>query len=267
MRLSTGLPSIITDVGGGRSAGLSRSSKGALAASSAYLAAMDAPAPSALQNRAEPITSLVPSEPGEYADLLKEGESKFRAGKYVEAFGQFKMANYIGQRDPESLLSMAHARFATGYFASAAFYIRDALIFLPELPLAPLRPKAFYGDPSIFIEHLIRLEDHVRKHAGDAGGYLLLAYFRWFREAPDVEATRQALSEALKIALASKDTDAAQTVEAVETFWDGILATGRASGKLMPTTRPAAETAPSDKGTQKAINSKERSLPAEDQGA
>ena len=199
-------------------------------------------ADSGLVKSAEPITSLVPDQPGRYRDHLADGEERFRAGDFIVAFDKFRLANDIVGRSPETLLSMAHAKFATARFsyASAAFYLRKALKYLPELPLVPLRPKAFYGNPATFGEHIIRLQEHLDEHRFDGDALLLLAYFRWFIDRPDVETIQVALSKALA---ASRDDEVA---EAVRTFWDGMVATGKVSGELFPATRPAPKTNPSD---------------------
>jgi len=189
----------------------------------------------ALDKPDQPITSLVPDQGGQYHNYMARGEEHFRSGDFAFAFTQFRLANDIIGRSPETLLSMAHAKFATARFsyASAAFYLRKALKYLPELPLAPLRPKAFYNNPATFGEHLFYLEDHLEKSPYDGEALLLLAYFRWFTDEPDVKTARSALSKALAVS----HTD--ETTEAIETFWDGMVASGKVSGKLLPTTRPA----------------------------
>ena len=209
-------------------------SKTDLAAARAFIQSVGK-AGGALDKSDQPITSLVPDQGGRYRNYMARGEEHFRSGDFAFAFTQFRLANDIIGRSPETLLSMAHAKFATARlsYASAAFYLRKALKYLPELPLAPLRPKAFYNNPATFGEHIFHLEDHLEKSPYDGEALLLLAYFRWFTDEPDVKTARSALSKALAVS----HTD--ETTEAIETFWDGMVASGKVSGKLLPTTRPA----------------------------
>ena len=185
----------------------------------------------ALDKSDQPITSLVPDQAGRYRNYMARGEEHFRSGDFAFAFTQFRLANDVIGRSPETLLSMAHAKFAIARFsyASAAFYLRKALKYLPELPLAPLRPKAFYNNLATFGEQIVHLEDHLEESPYDGEALLLLAYFRWFTDEPDVKTAHSALSKALAVSR----TD--ETTEAIETFWDGMVASGKVSGKLLPT--------------------------------
>jgi hypothetical protein len=143
------------------------------------------------------------------------------------------MANDVGGNDPESLICLTHTRFALSRYsyAKAAYFLEQALKFMPELPLANLRPVGFYGTVGKYAEHLFVLQEHVAKAPSDGEALLLLAYFRWFGEAQDVKATHKALSRALACALKKKD---AFLVEAIRAFWDGMIAAEKVSGPLEP---------------------------------
>ncbi|MCK4600985.1 MAG: hypothetical protein KAU28_00865 [Phycisphaerae bacterium] len=196
---------------------------------------------SSLSDRNEPITSLVPQEPGPYQQYLKKGEERFREGSFLDAFRQFQLANAINSRNPESLLSMTHARFALGEYSSAAFNLRQTLKYLPELPLLPLQPKAFYGDPGTYLEHYGDLLQHINKNPKDPGAYMVLAYYHWFGE--EVDEARTALLNAKQ---SIEDPDKAPEIkEAIEIFWDGMLVSGKVSGKLQESDSPAPEKQPS----------------------
>jgi len=190
----------------------------------------------------KPITSLVPSRRGVYAMLLALGEKAFRRGQttasssdFDVAFSYFERASVIAPHAPETLVSLTHARFATSSvaYAAAAHYLRQALKYLPELPLVPLRPKLFYGSDtaaaSRYVRHLARLEKHLADMPDDVDALLLLAYFRWFSGLTND--ARVALATAMTIAVEDNDKD---TVEAVDTFWAGMVRSGKASGKLLP---------------------------------
>lgn len=179
----------------------------------------------------EPITSLVPSTPSHYTSMLADGERLFRSGEFEAAFNKFTLANYIGGHDPESLLSMTHASFAASdvSYSRPAYYLRQALRYLPDLPQVPLRVKEFYGQTAKFVEQEIRLEEHIGRFPDDADANLMMAYIRWFSDQPDGPAEAKV---ALERALGS--ANAPDTLEAIETFWAGMVDSGKATGPLRP---------------------------------
>jgi exonuclease VII small subunit len=240
--------------------------RSAVTAAGAYLAAVEAASESRLEKRDEPITALVPTEPGPYRDYMLRGDRAFRANNYHVAYTDFRIAHDIGRVDPESLIYLTHTQFALSRYsyAKAAYFLEKAIRLMPELPLADLRPRGFYASPAKFAEHLLSLEDHVRRSPYDAEAELMMAYFRWFGKGRDVDATRKALSYGLRGAMNRRDI---RLVEAIEAFWDGMVAAGKVQGKLEPaedplaaaTTKPApapespaapeAEPAPADANT------------------
>jgi hypothetical protein len=179
-----------------------------------------------------PITSMAPGEGGPVGDYMTKGEKAFREGDYETALREFQKANAIDGKRPEVLLSLAHASFAaagSSYYRTS-FYLRKAMKYLPELPLAPLSPKSFFASEAQYTACLVRLEDRIKRFPRDADSHLILAYFRWFDQ--DVAAARQALEEAHKYGKSP------EMIEAVKTFWDGMVASGKVSGELGATTQP-----------------------------
>jgi len=205
----------------------------AFGAARAYLRALEEAATSLLSDRGKPITSLVPNPPGPYRQSMLKGDRAFRANNYHDAYTYFRIANDIGGNDPESLICLTHTQFALSRYsyAKAAFFLELALKRMPELPGAPLRPMGFYGDSDKYAQHMYALDQHVQANRSDGEAQLLLAYFRWFGEVQDSQAARTALSHALAAALKKRDT---YLLEAVRTFWDGMVASGKVSGKLAP---------------------------------
>jgi hypothetical protein len=203
--------------------------------------------------RATSITTLVPSVPGMYHDFMENGEKAFHLGYFLEAMQDFRNANHVGIHDPESLLSMAHAHFALGRFATAGVYLAQAIEVLPELPLLPLKPRAFYGDSddgrAKYGDHLDMLRAYLQRQPDDAEAHLLLAYFLWFNQnddpaarAQDLQSAKQSLADGL--AAGKKVHVPKATTEAIETFWDAMVASGQASGRLEQTSTSAPATAP-----------------------
>jgi hypothetical protein len=177
----------------------------------------------------EPIKSLVPVGGGLYHDYLESGEKAFRSGDYTVAFSKFRMANYIGLKDPESLLSMSQAQFGGKCYPLAAYYLRQAMKYMPRLPMLPLRPKAFYGDPSVYVQNIQDLDEYLVGHPQDTDALLLRAYYAWFDvdEADSVSIARNSLQKAL----AGNNTP--DVTLAIEAFWEGMVASGKAKGPLV----------------------------------
>lgn len=224
---------------------------GAMPTTLAYLQAIGAVSPDVLTERVRPLTSLVPDQPGVYRTYMRRGEEHFRAGRFAQAFDEFRIAHDVSAASVESLLSLAHTRFAAGAasYPAASFYVQRALRKLPELPLAPLRPSALFGDERTYRLCVERLDGHLRRYPRDAGAQLLSAYFAWFEGRR--EAAEQALaraSAARRAALAARPTPAVggqsdSLLEAVGIFERSIGAgtepssTTRPAGA--PTSRPA----------------------------
>jgi len=207
-----------------------------LMAASAYLHAIQMPTGhlrTAKQGQA--VTSLVPPDAGLYKTYMQRGEDAMHDGNFAEAFAMFQMANDIEGKDPDSLVSLVHATFALAkqsYYRSA-YYLQKAVRYLPELPLVPLEPKGFFPTPDILAQKVALLEDHLAGSPRDAAGQFILAYFQWFGGQH-----AEAAQSLLRARSAATDPD---MIEAIETFWDGMVASGEVSGQLPGSgrTRPA----------------------------
>lgn len=176
--------------------------------------------------RNKPITSLAVSDGSRYSIYMKQGEQYFRTGDYVHAFTEFQMASIISNQDPSSLISMAHASFTMSResYTLAASYIRQVIRVFPDLPLTRLQPRGFFGRPNDYAKNLTVLEDHVRDLPGDIDSQFLLAYYRWFDG--DAQAAKDCLSKAY-----TSTTDPLLQKD-IETFWEGMKASGKVSGSL-----------------------------------
>jgi hypothetical protein len=204
--------------------------------------------------RVEPITSLVPDQPGKYRDYLAKGERYFKAAKYIDAVGWFEMASVFDGDDPESLLSLTHAKTATQAYPSAAFLLRKAVRNFPELPLLPLRPRGFYGDSLDYADQMAKLRKYVSDNTYDPDGHLLLAYYQWFEGEP--AKAKDSLATAYRKAQDRNKKSREHIAEAIDIFWKGMVATGKVSGELIPgnenkdtTTQPAADEEGQEKET------------------
>ena len=171
---------------------------------------------------------------------MAKGDRSFRRGNYRDAYTNFQIANDLGDHDPESYVCLLHTEFALSAYsyAKACYFLEQALRYMPELPLANLRPRGFYDNEAKYAQKLIALVDHIDKRPSDHEAVLLLAYFRWFEDKRDVNATRKLLAKALAAGLEKKDP---LLIDAVETFWRGIVASGAAAGELKPEPRKTPE--------------------------
>jgi len=107
------------------------------------------------------------------------------------------------------------------------------LKYFPELPTIRLVPRGFYDSPAEYINQVARLEEFLTKHPYNVDANMMLVYFRWF--SGDVKAVHDALAKVLAIAAIKQDND---VLESVDTFWTGMMATGKVSGELKPAKLP-----------------------------
>ena len=225
--------SISEEAGPGIGSVLAQQDETALGAARAYVQALEKAFVSQLSDRSKPLTSLVPARPSDYQLHMARGDRAFRSGNFHLAYVEFRIANDLGNRDPESFLCLTHAQFALSRYSygTASYFLQQSLRRMPELPLANLHPRGFYGAAAKYAEHMVALQEYLERNPTDGEALLLLAYFRWFSEARDAEATEKALASAIAWAARRNDPHLA---EAIETFWRGMVQTGVVSGTLKP---------------------------------
>jgi len=197
-----------------------------LTAAAQYIEAVSLPTASA--DPAGPLPSLAGVDQGLIGDYLKRGEQAMRLGRYSDAFSLFQQANDLNKNGVESLLSLVHARFAMVGTSSyqASFYLQKAIRYLPELPLTKLEPKKFFPSADVYYtEHISRLTKYLAGNPADPDGFFLLAYFTWFDS--DYAGAQDAL------ALAKRAAENDELIEAIDIFWDGMLASGLVEGDLV----------------------------------
>ncbi len=195
-----------------------------LKATSTYLNALGGNQDVGIATRLSPIISLVTGGDDQFSTYMEEGEKAFRAGDYDNAMERFKMANTVNPKNPDCLLSLAHASFAISRnsYYRAAYYLTRALKFMPDMPLLPIQPQAFYASPEQYTQRIDWLDKHLQSNPFDNDAFFVAAYFRWFQQ--DFEGARLALEKARRGKI-NPDLR-----EAVNTFWDGMKASGKLSG-------------------------------------
>jgi hypothetical protein len=103
--------------------------------------------------------------------------------------------------------------------------------------MVPLQPKAFYGDPSVYVQNIQDLDKYLVGHPQDTDALLLRAYYAWF-DVDEVGSTGKA-RDSLQQALAGNNTPGVTL--AIEAFWEGMVASGKVKGPLKP--QPALKAA------------------------
>jgi hypothetical protein len=195
----------------------------------------------------EPITSFAPNNPYQYATYIRSGEADMKIRQYTQAAEQFRRANYIGSRRPETLLSLAHADFAQGNYASMAYYLRLAIEHFPELAGKNIQLRQFFRDPSEFVALRDTLAAETKRWPGDANLWMASAYVYWF------DGNTARASEAIRqVALTSMNP---RLTDAANVLWDSCVETGKVAGSLedgrlaarqpIPTPGPDKPSAPS----------------------
>ena len=239
-------PSVVSDVGGSGIGGALVTQSGsptAFGLARAFVQELDRSSKSLLRSQSQPITSLVPTQPSTYRTYMQRGDQAFRQGNYREAYANFQIANDLGDHDPESIICMLHSEFALSSvsYAKPCYYLEQALKYMPELPMVNLRPRGFYDSQAKYAKQFVDLQEYVDKNPADHEATLVLAYFTWFQQDRDVKTTKLLLSRTLAAGEKMKDP---LVIEAVETFWRGIVATGAATGQLTPTSAKAPNPPP-----------------------
>lgn len=190
-------------------------------------------------DRDQPLVSFVPlGAQGDFPRFLREGESRVRAGRYIRAMEQYRLAADIARDKPEVRLGMLHAAIGLGHYNTAAYHLSQAVAAMAELPEAKISIRSFFESPAVFV----RLRDGLRAQAEDMQiipePWFVLSYLYWFDNQPELAA------EALRNAAAHVHEP--RLAESVETFWEGFVATGRVSDDLIgeAPAEQAAEPAP-----------------------
>jgi hypothetical protein len=189
------------------------------------------------------VTTLVPKNGGEFSELIRRGETAFKAEQYQEALNYFKLARRIAPRSPEVLLSLFHTSFAASSglsYSLPAYYLQFALKYFPELPLVDVKPKYFYAREGDFVRDQVRLEKYIDEQYRDPQALFIMGYICWRND--DVEQACKNLQSAYDL------TQDSELREAISILWDGMMASGKVKEKLVinavknvqsPTSAPA----------------------------
>ncbi len=171
------------------------------------------------------------------------GEDALRSRRYRDAISSFSELRLFAPQAPEPLLNLAHACLGIGNYWSMAGYVRQALAEYPQLVQQRIELRAFFANSTEFVG----LRESLRQAASatladsaaasgpagdrrtaahvDASTLFAMVYVEWFDG--NVDDARKFLIEAAR---ASTDPFLS---EAIETFWQGMVQSGRASGCLI----------------------------------
>ena len=184
-----------------------------------------------------PITSFVPTEEtGSYRLYMEKGERALKEGRYYDANASFRMALSLGQHPAETHLALVHSYCAQERYHLASYHLLKAIEHFPDLPLASMSIRSFYGSANTFVSILEKLEKAAKDSAVEPELYLLLGYFQYFDNNP--QAASASIREAYDLCKQSKNE---RLKKAILAFWKGMVAAGKAHGTLAATTAPAEE--------------------------
>lgn len=194
-----------------------------------------------------PITSFVPTEEaGTYRLYMEKGERALKEGRYYDANASFRMALSLGQHPAETHLALVHSYCAQERYHLASYHLVKAIEHFPDLPLASISIRSFYGSANTFVSILEKLEKAAKDSAVEPELYLLLGYFQYFDNNPRAAST--SIREAYELCKRSKNE---RLKKAILTFWKGMVAAGKVHGTLA-TTAPAEELSASTAEPQSA---------------
>ncbi len=198
----------------------------------------------------EEISSFVPVEPSIFQTQMRQAEVAFRHERYEDAESACQMALALARHAPETHLGLMQSYVALGKYNMAAFHLEKALGYYPELPLTRLALRKFYSNNQEFVDQL----ESLRREALDANSAgkvsLVLAFFYYF-DGSDKQAI-EALKRAQELAEQAKDGD---TLQAVDIFWNGVVAAGRGAGTIQNASQPTSRPARGPAGPEIRLNS------------
>jgi Tetratricopeptide repeat len=167
-----------------------------------------------------PPPKVEPKKPDpvdEHARQVRLGKQAFEAEEYGRAAQRFREANRLLPDEPLPYFLLAQTLIALGKYHEALDAILAGMAKQPDWPAARFRPIDLYGGGAAeYPEHLLRLDDALKKHPTDPVLLFLNGYQVWFagrREAavplfrqardrladkPGVEALRAACERFLK---------------------------------------------------------------------
>jgi tetratricopeptide (TPR) repeat protein len=193
-----------------------------------------------------PVSSFSPDDGSRYARSIRLGESGFRSGYYLQALGDYQVAASLGRDQVGTILSLAQVYIVLDRYQSASQCLRRALVIFPELPLANIQLRSFFGTPADFLGFRDRLRARTVAAGADANVWLALAYVEWFdRNYTEAGAALRHGAQCAADPL---------VMEAIESFWEGGLAGGKLSGSLWSAaTAPASAPAGGPTAPQAAL--------------
>jgi tetratricopeptide (TPR) repeat protein len=134
----------------------------------------------AAESAAEPVAEVAAAPAAAGSDLaskyLQLGDFYFKAGRFTEAQDAYARARTYAPDDAALHFVLADAAFAVGDYHFAAFLIAEALRLDPTLAAAKIDKRDFYGERTLFDEHMAALDKHLEADPYDASAHLVRAY-------------------------------------------------------------------------------------------
>ncbi len=131
-----------------------------------------------------PPPEVEPKKPApidEHTRQVRLGKEAFEAEEYGRAVQRFREANRLRPEEAPPYFLLAQSLIATGKYHEALDAILAGMVRNPDWPAAEFRPIDLYGGAvAEYPEHLLRLDEALKKHPGDAVLLFLNGYQVWF---------------------------------------------------------------------------------------
>ena len=131
--------------------------------------------------RAPKVEPKKPDPVDEHARQVRLGKEAFEAEEYGRAAQRFREANRHRPDEPPPYFLLAQSLIAMGKYHEALDAILAGMAKQPDWPAARFRPIDLYGGAAAeYPEHLLRLDDALKRHPADPVLLFLNGYQVWF---------------------------------------------------------------------------------------
>ena len=131
-----------------------------------------------------PPPKVEPKKPApvdEHERQVRLGKEAFEAEEYGRAVLRFREANRLRPEAAMPYFLLAQSLIATGKYHEALDAILAGMVRNPDWPAVAFSPIDLYGGAfAEYPEHLLRLDEAMKKHPGDAVLLFLNGYQVWF---------------------------------------------------------------------------------------
>jgi hypothetical protein len=127
------------------------------------------------------VEPKAPAAVDEHARQVRLGREAFEAEEYGRAAQRFREAGRLRPDVPQPYFLLAQSLIAVGKYHEALDAVLAGMARQPDWPAERFAPIDLYGGAvAEYPEHLLRLDEALKRHPGDAGLLFLNGYQVWF---------------------------------------------------------------------------------------